>query len=353
MSIRVERDALKAALATVLPAIDKRGLPVLSGVRILPGAERVELCCTSLWQSISTTVDAYCDTDAAVVVPAQLLSRVVASMPAGAVELAEADGALQVSSGETVGALRCFDLSAWSQPVVDGEATTLTFRDVDQLARIVGMASTDEEFPAICGVLLSGRQAMATDSYRGAITQLDADIPGELLVRAETIRTLVKTASGDVTLTVPGNTVVSFGAGPVRWTTTLIEQEYPAAAMTGFADAAPSPHHWSFDVDALTEAIHRTDAISSDEPLQVAVEGGKARLSRSAPDVGEVYDVIPVESNLDETLAFNPAFLADTVTAARAEQITIEVTDRLKPVKVRSDGFFQLLMPIGRSRPKT
>jgi DNA polymerase-3 subunit beta len=50
----------------------------------------------------------------------------------------------------------------------------------------------------------------------------------------------------------------------------------------------------------------------------------------------------------DLTVAFNPQYLADGLTAAHGEMIRLDVRDGLKPGVVRGDGdeFTYLVMPV-------
>jgi DNA polymerase-3 subunit beta len=73
------------------------------------------------------------------------------------------------------------------------------------------------------------------------------------------------------------------------------------------------------------------------------------KLSSSSPDVGQAIETVEARYEGDDlTVAFNPGYLIDGLTAAVGESVRIDVRDGLKPGVVRgdSDGFTYLVMPV-------
>lgn len=99
MKARVERDAIRRALRTVLPAVGKTSLAVLNGVHIVAD-KGLRLTCTDLNLTITAEVDANVGTAGALVVPARLLSNFADKAPAGAVTIELAEHQVQVTAGD-------------------------------------------------------------------------------------------------------------------------------------------------------------------------------------------------------------------------------------------------------------
>lgn len=346
MKLRVEKTALAAGLKTVLPAVGKTGLPVITGVRISRSGDGLELCCTDLQLTITTSIAGTCDSDEPVVVPAGQLAKIVASFRGGAVEASSDDVRLTVSSGETAASLHTFDPATWpTARIVDGPTVTLTEHDLHQVARVAQMASLDEKRPGICVAHLIGDQVMGTDSYRGGIAGLDVEIPRPTSITAEAATKLAKNASGPAEMTVDDR-AARFATGNVSWSMPLVDHEFPLDQMRQLFTQHKGTHRWTFNTEALLDAVARVQSLTSEEPIRVAVDGGKAHLSRSHFGVGNIVDTIPVDADWDATLSFNPVFLTQALGAAEAAEVTFELADELKPVLLRTERFEQLLMPV-------
>src|SRR5690606_13737668 len=150
----------------------------LHGVHIDTGTGAVT--CNNLDLAITTTVPILDrDTDTgAVLLPAKVLTRIVGGMSGETVHLSDPDerGDVTVKCGRTKATLPTIPAGDWFAPGgIKGATFTLTAGDVDRIGRVLHAASVDESRPVLCGVHLVGNLAQATDSFRLAQVELDAD----------------------------------------------------------------------------------------------------------------------------------------------------------------------------------
>jgi DNA polymerase III subunit beta len=170
-------------------------------------------------------------------------------------------------------------------------------------------------------------------------------------VPADVIATVRKATDGPVELTL-GERHAAFTAGGTTWTTQLIEGDYPP--YKGLL-RAESPNRWTFEAEALLEAITRTGTVHGEDasPLRIQVDGGKATLCRWVSGVAQVDVTIPVDADNDMAVGANPDYLRRLVVAADSEQVELGLVDHLKPIMVESDRLHQALMPVRLGEPST
>ena len=103
MKFRCERDALLEALSMSSRAVSSRGgaLPVLAGVRLVVGDDKVTVCGTDLDLTIVAAVPVSADENGTVVVPAKLAVDIIRSMEPGSIEFASTATEAVISGGRS------------------------------------------------------------------------------------------------------------------------------------------------------------------------------------------------------------------------------------------------------------
>ncbi len=84
-------------------------------------------------------------------------------------------------------------------------------------------------------------------------------------------------------------------------------------------------------------------------PVRMEFNALGVKLSSSSPDVGQAVETVEARyEGEDLTVAFNPQYLIDGLTAAVGESIRLDVRDGLKPGVVHGEGdeFTYLVMPV-------
>ena len=140
---------------------------------------------------------------------------------------------------------------------------------------------------------------------------------------------------------------VSFRAGGLTLTSRLIEGEFP-----NYRQLLPETHESRLTVSRqqLLDAVRRVGLLARDTtPVRLEFNALGVKLSSSSPDLGQAVETVEARyEGEDLTVAFNPQYLVDGLTAANGESMHLDVRDGLKPgvVHGESDEFTYLVMPV-------
>jgi DNA polymerase-3 subunit beta len=360
VKFRCDRDALSEALQTVQRGVSSRpGIPALTGV-LLEAEEGGDLTLTTTDLEVSArlSIDVQVQESGAALVPARLLGDTVKSLSDAPVEF-EADRAqAQIRCAAYEGALRLLPVEDF--PGLQEPAGTTVTVEAGALAEAVGQvargASRDEARPVLTGVLVEisreGVVMAATDSYRLAVRELvaSADDEGRAIVPERALSEAGRAAATDEKAQVEirvDESQVSFRVGRLNLTSRLIEGEFP-----NFRQLLPETHESRLIVSRqqLLDAVRRVGLLARDTtPVRLEFNALGVKLSSSSPDLGQAVETVEARyEGEDLTVAFNPQYLIDGLTASVGESVRLDVRDGLKPGVVRgeSDEFTYLVMPV-------
>ncbi|MGH9038729.1 MAG: DNA polymerase III subunit beta [Acidimicrobiia bacterium] len=376
MKFRCERDVLSEAIGSAGRAVASRSgaLPILSGLLVRGSDDGLELAGSDLELTIRVTAPAECDGTGAVVLPARLFGDIVRALEPGAVSVDVGDEEARITSGRSDFKLRVLPADDFPRlPEVAGSGVRMDAAALaDALRQVIPAASRDDARPILTGVLLvaegSGLRLVATDSYRLAVR----DLPGEttlaaalsgaaaegrhVLVPAKALGELQRLLGGSGE---PGGSQVElsfserdacFDTSRARVSTRLIEGQFPNYQQlipTGY------PNRLTVAREAFMEAVKRVRLIGRDRdnaPVRLAMGPSGLKLTAVVHDVGEATEELDAKyEGTETTVAFNPDFLIDGLTAITSEEVLIETMDTSKPAIVRSaedSDFLYLLMPV-------
>jgi DNA polymerase III subunit beta len=360
VKFRCDRDAFSEALQTVQRGVSSRpGIPALTGV-LLEAAEdgRLTLTTTDLEVSARLAVDVQVSEPGIALVPARLLGDTVKSLSDAPVEFETDQSQARIRCAAYEGSLRLLpaeDFPGLQEPGgTRVEAQAAAFAEaVSQVGRA---ASRDEARPVLTGVLVEvsreGCVLAATDSYRLAVRDLLASADGEAraIVPERALSEAGRAASTDEKGTVEilvDESQVSFRAGGLTLTSRLIEGEFP-----NYRQLLPEVHESRLSVSRqqLLDAVRRVGLLARDTtPVRMEFNALGVKLSSSSPDLGQAIETVEARyEGEDLTVAFNPQYLIDGLTASVGETVRLDVRDGLKPGVVRgeSDAYTYLVMPV-------
>ena len=364
MKFRCDRDALSEALQTVQRGVSSRpGIPALTGVR-MEAAEggQLTLMTTDLEVSARLSIEVQVSEAGVALVPARLVGDTVKSLADASVEFETDQSQARLRCAAYEGTLRLLpaeDFPALQEPSgvrIEVEAS----RFAEAVSQVGRAASRDEARPVLTGVLLEvsreGVVLVATDSYRLSIRELvaSADSEAKAIVPERALTEAGRAASdekGAVELFVDGSQV-SFKVGGLTLTSRLIEGEFP-----NYRQLLPDAHESRLSVSRqqFLDAVRRVGLLARDTtPVRLEFNALGVKLSSSSPDLGQAVETVEARyEGEDLTVAFNPQYLADGLTAAVGESVRIDVRDGLKPGVVRGDGdeFTYLVMPVRLPAP--
>jgi DNA polymerase-3 subunit beta len=244
-------------------------------------------------------------------------------------------------------------------PVVESDGVVVSGAVLSEaLRQVVPAASRDDARPILTGVLFeadpNGLRLVATDSYRLAVR----DLPGEhlledgrrVLVPAKALSELLRIlGSHDVTV-VLGSREAQFRAGSTRVTTRLIEGEFP-----NYRQLLPSdyPNRLTIPTERFAEAVRRVRLVAQgrdNTPVKLTLSSEGIELTASAQDVGRAFESLEGKyEGTDMTVAFNPEFLVDGLSAVDGAEVYLDTLDGLKPATLKSaeqPNYTYLLMPV-------
>ena len=241
------------------------------------------------------------------------------------------------------------------------EGTTVTV-DAEPLAQalrqVIPAASRDDARPILTGVLLAatatGMRLVATDSYRLAVRDLEGvgmlTEGQKVLVGARGLNEVQRVfSSGQIEVTL-GEREVKFANESRSVTTRLIEGDFP-----NYEQLIPSgyPNKLVVSRSTLEEAARLMQIVGEGRegtPVRLAMTPSGLELSATAQERADAVEAIDAKfEGTDVTVAFNPQFLLDGLSAIEGEEAVLETMDPLKPATLKGSDqpeFLYLLMPV-------
>ncbi len=356
MRIRAERDDLADVLARAGRAVSSRSpLPILQGILCEVSGNQLRVTGTDSEVTIRTALEVEALEEGRTLIPAKLAAEAVRKLPVGAVTMASADGHVEITGNGPRFRLR--ELSVDDYPVSGSrpQGSGLTY-DGDLLAKAiaqVGMAASgDDARPTLTGVLFEsdeeGSRLVATDGYRLAVRELPgAEQAPTTLVPHRALKEMSRTI-GDSKIAVElGEREATFASDRGSMTVRVIEGSFPTYRHF-FGEF---PHRLTVAREALAEAVGRASLVAEDHiPVRLNLHDGGVELIITRQEVGEETEHIESDYQGEElTIAFNVRYLADGISAVDGEQVTLDVTDPVKPGMLSAagdDSFRYLLMPV-------
>lgn len=375
MKFRVERDALADAVAWTARSLPPRpAVPVLGGV--LLDVEDTNLSVSGFDYEVSTQVEVlvHSSTPGRTLVSGRLLADIVKALPARhPVDVAVDGPRVTITCGSarfTLPTMPVEDYPALpSMPETVGTVPSDVFAAAVQQVAVA--AGRDDSLPMLTGVRMEidgERLALAaTDRYRLAVRELSwkpeqADMSRAVLIPARTLAESAKTLASDgpeVTLALSdggaGEGMIGFAGSDRRTTTRLIDAEFPAyqrlwpSEFSGVAEVRVGP---------LVEAVKRVSLVAErGTPVRLAFEESQVTLSAGGDDEGRAEEQMEVTLSGDSiTVAFNPGFLLDGLSALPSDIARMSFTTSTRPAVITpgveeseeqpATDYRYLLMPI-------
>ncbi|MET9555527.1 MULTISPECIES: DNA polymerase III subunit beta [Streptomyces] len=372
MKIRVERDVLAEAVAWVARSLPARPpAPVLAG--LLLKAEEGALSFSSFDYEVSAkvSVDAEVEEDGTVLVSGRLLADICRALPNRPVEIST-DGVRATvvcgSSRFTLHTLPVDEYPALPQmPTATGTVPGEVFASA--AAQVAIAAGRDDTLPVLTGVRIEIEgdtvTLASTDRYRFAVRDFlwkpeVADISAVALVPAKTLLDTAKAlTSGDtVTLALSGSGagegLIGFEGAGRRTTTRLLEGDLPKYRTlfpTEFNSVAV------IETAPFVEAVKRVALVAErNTPVRLSFEQGVLILEAGSSDDAQAVERVDAKLDGDDiSIAFNPTFLLDGLSAIDSPVAQLSFTTSTKPALLSGkpaldaeadDAYKYLIMPV-------
>ncbi|HEY9327783.1 DNA polymerase III subunit beta [Streptomyces poriferorum] len=372
MKIRVERDVLAEAVAWVARSLPARPpAPVLAG--LLLKAEDGALSFSSFDYEVSArvSVDAEIEEDGTVLVSGRLLADICRALPNRPVEISTDGVRATVACGSSRFTLHTLPVEEYpalpQMPTATGTVPGEVFASA--AAQVAIAAGRDDTLPVLTGVRIEIEgdtvTLASTDRYRFAVREFlwkpeNADASAVALVPAKTLLDTAKAlTSGDtVTLALSGSGagegLIGFEGAGRRTTTRLLEGDLPKYRTlfpTEFNSVAV------IETAPFVEAVKRVALVAErNTPVRLSFEQGVLILEAgSSDDAQAVERVDSVLEGDDISIAFNPTFLLDGLSAIDSPVAQLSFTTSTKPALLSGrpavdaeadDAYKYLIMPV-------
>ncbi len=372
MKFRVERDVLAEAVAWAARSLPARPpVPVLAG--LLLAADEGKLSLSGFDYEVSARVETEADIDepGTVLVSGRLLADISRSLPNRPVEIST-DGVRVIvlcgSSRFTLPTLPVDEYPALPQmPTVSGVVPGDAFAAA--VAQVATAAGRDDTLPVLTGVRveIEGDRVTlaATDRYRFAVRELlwkpeQEGLSAVALVPAKTLLDTAKSLSaGDVVSIAlagsgKGEGLIGFEGAGRRTTTRLLEGEFPkfrALFPTEFNSIA------TIETPAFVEAVKRVSLVAErNTPVRLSFEQGVLTLEAGSGDDAQATERVDADLEGDDiSIAFNPAYLLDGLSAIDSAIAQLSFTTSTKPALLSGkpaqdaeadEAYKYLIMPV-------
>jgi DNA polymerase-3 subunit beta len=330
---------------------------VLQGLLCEVSGTSLRVTGTDLDITVRTSAEVEVMEEGRAVIPGRLLSEAVRKMPPGSVTVGTTENDIEIQGNGprfTLRPLSLDDFPLHEEIVADGVEV-----DGEELAEAINQvtiaASGDGARPILTGVLFegldSGLRMVATDSYRLARRDLvGVGLQGTALVPARGLRELPRTiGSTKVTAQLlDREAVFTSDKGLLRLR--LIDGSFPK-----YQSLLPEtyPNQVVVEKEPLLDALGRVSLVAEDHiPVRLKLMEGGIEVTVTRQDVGaeaEHLDGVYTGTDDEVSIAFNPRYLQDGVSAIPGDSVRIRVIDAFKPSVIdqgSDDAFLYLLMPV-------
>jgi DNA polymerase-3 subunit beta len=378
VKFRVERDVFAEAVAWAARSLPTRPpLPVLAGLLIDANPDGLTLSSFDYEVSARVEVAAEVSEPGSILVSGRLLADITRSLPDRPVEVAteESERKAQLVCGSSRFSLQTLPREDYpALPTMPDAAGTLS-GDVfaAAVAQVAVAVGRDDTLPVLTGIRVEfeGDRLVlaATDRYRLAVRELTwapgrTDLSTVALVQgrslADTARALADTDSVTIALTGSGGGEGLIGfAGAAdgesrRTTNRLLDGEFPK-----YRALLPSESSATAVVEsaALLETVKRVALVADrNTPVRLSFEEGQVVVEAGAGDEAQAVETLTCSyAGEPLTIAFNPQFLQEGISALGTAYTEISFTTSTKPAVIAgrtdletpSDGSYRyLIMPV-------
>jgi DNA polymerase III subunit beta len=372
VKIRVERDVLAEAVAWAARSLPARPpVPVLAGLLLKAEESRLSLSGFDYEVSARVAVEAEVDEEGTVLVSGRLLADISRALPNRPVEISSDGVRVTVVCGSSRFTLHTLPVDEYpalpAMPTASGTVPGEVFAAA--AAQVAIAAGRDDTLPVLTGVRIEiegdSVTLAATDRYRFAVREFlwkpeQADISAVALVPAKTLLDTAKSLTSGDTVSIAlagsgsGEGLIGFEGAGRRTTTRLLEGDLPKYRTlfpTEFASIAV------IETAPFVEAVKRVALVAErNTPVRLSFEQGVLTLEAGSSDDAQAVERVDAKLEGDDiSIAFNPTFLLDGLSAIDAPVAQLSFTTSTKPALLGGrpaadaevdDAYKYLIMPV-------
>ena len=348
MKVEVITTSLADAVAWTTRVIDARpASPILAGIKLEAIDGTLQLSTFNFEISARDHIEAGVDEAGSSVVQGKILADITKSLPSEKTYLATENSTLIITSGKAKFTMQLMPESEYPDlpavPRILGKVDGETFHQaVDQACVAV---SREETRPVLTGVYMQfeGDKVVMTSTDRFRLSRAtftwspeNPDVSTSTLLRGSLLRDVARTLNDSQNVVIDFDednpSLIAFeNAGRIS-TSQLIDGEFPAIDRL-FADEYPIQA--VIDKQQLISSIKRVSLVAErNAPIRMAFSGGSVTLSAGVADENQASDIIDVDfDGEDITVAFNPGYLIEGLSAIAEPFVRMKMTTAIKPVE--------------------
>jgi DNA polymerase-3 subunit beta len=369
MKAVVLQETLSKALSVASRVVStKPNLPVLSNIYLEARDKTLIIAATDLDIGVKLSVKAEIEKEGVIAVPARLFVDFVSSLSAGEVHLETEALILRVKSGPNTSSFNCLDGKEFPTFPQKGEKMLFSFPQREfktALGRVLFSSSTDASRQILTGVYFEisgqGITLVSTDGFRLSTQKISAKKYEQesFIIPARGLSELTRSGEneeGDKAkeiqffLTENENQII-VQEGQMEMVLRLLEGKFPDYKKIVPAQYVLTAH---LDGQELLKAVKVGAIFARDNAnilhLSLNPEEGTLALSAQAREMGEGSSKLSVKMTGEPMeISFNARFLNDCIGVLAGEQLQLEFSGALKPVKITSENiadYYHILMPV-------
>ena len=348
MKVEVNSGALADAVAWTTRVIDARpSNPILAGIRLEAADGALRLSAFNYEISARDHIEAGVDESGSILVLGKLLADITKSLPSEKTYLSANSTTLTITSGKSTFTMQLMPNAEYpdlpSMPSMLGQVDAPTF--VQAVSQACVAVSREENRPVLTGVRMQfdGDKVVLTSTDRFRLARAtfswspqDPTVHTTTLVRGSLLRDVSRSLNEHQNLTLDFDTenpsLLGFDNAGRSSTSQLIDGEFPAVDRL-FADDYPIQA--VIDKQSLIGAIKRVALVAErDAPIRMVFSGQELTLSAGAVDEAQAKEIIDVDMDGDDiTVAFNPSYLIEGLSAISEPYVRMKLTTAVKPVE--------------------
>lgn len=348
MKVEVNSGALADAVAWTTRVIDARpSNPILAGIRLEAADGALRLSAFNYEISARDHIEAGVDESGSILVLGKLLADITKSLPSEKTYLSANSTTLTITSGKSTFTMQLMPNAEYpdlpSMPSMLGQVDAPTF--IQAVSQACVAVSREENRPVLTGVRIQfdGDKVVLTSTDRFRLARAtfswspqDPTVHTTTLVRGSLLRDVSRSLNERQNLTLDFDTenpsLLGFDNAGRSSTSQLIDGEFPAVDRL-FADDYPIQA--VIDKQSLIGAIKRVALVAErDAPIRMVFSGQELTLSAGAVDEAQAKEIIDVDMDGDDiTVAFNPSYLIEGLSAISEPYVRMKLTTAVKPVE--------------------
>lgn len=348
MKVEIDSAALADAVAWTTRVIDSRpSNPILAGIRLEAADGMLQLSAFNYEISARHHIEAGVDEPGTILVLGKLLADITKSLPAERTYLVANDTTLTITSGKSTFTMQLMPNAEYpdlpQMPQQLGQVDAPTF--VQSVSQACVAVSREENRPVLTGVRMQfeGDKVVLTSTDRFRLARAtfswspqDPAVNTTTLVRGSLLRDISRSLDERQNLTLDFDTespsLLGFENAGRASTSQLIDGEFPAVDRL-FADEYPIQA--VIDKQSLIGAIKRVALVAErNAPIRMVFSGNELTLSAGAVDEAQAKEIIDIDMDGDDiTVAFNPSYLIEGLSAISEPYVRMKLTTAVKPVE--------------------